>query len=103
MEKIKEVYKKYEHLDEIFSDSKKVFTPNSPFWGQIIYDLWDAIKKSLEPCIWEGKREGYFETTCGMLWEFIADGPYENNVKYCHFCGKPVKYEPYDNKNIDDD
>lgn len=28
-----------------------------------------------------------WETACGNLHEFMADGPTENNYRYCPYCG----------------
>lgn len=30
---------------------------------------------------------------CGKDWEFIYDGPNENGLKFCLYCGKPVTVE----------
>lgn len=32
-----------------------------------------------------------YRTRCGQLWSFIEGGPADNNMKFCHCCGKPVK------------
>ena len=46
---VKEVYEKYKHLDHLLSDKK--WLPKNHF-GEIILDLWQAIKE-------KGKREKY--------------------------------------------
>jgi len=45
-----EAYDKYKHLDENLSDRDLI--PES-FWGSIIFDLWSAIKESIN-----GRKEG---------------------------------------------
>lgn len=48
-------------------------------------------------CTWREDDEGVWQTECGDAFEFTTDGPEENNVKYCCYCGKwivVVKYEP---------
>jgi hypothetical protein len=32
-----------------------------------------------------------WETDCGRKWEFMADGPVENDIKYCHGCGRSIE------------
>jgi len=34
---------------------------------------------------------GNWEGSCGVVWEFTAGGPIENEVKFCVNCGKPVQ------------
>lgn len=31
-----------------------------------------------------------WETECGDTFCFIMGGPAENNVRFCHYCGKPL-------------
>ncbi len=45
MDKIIEVYQKYEHLDKLLSD--KDWLPKT-IQGKVIYDLWGAIKYTVE-------------------------------------------------------
>jgi hypothetical protein len=33
----------------------------------------------------------YWSTSCDNAWYFIDGTPEENRVKYCPFCGKPIK------------
>lgn len=42
---LKEAFEKYKHLDENLSDRDLV--PES-FWGSILYDLWSAVKDSID-------------------------------------------------------
>ena len=39
-----------------------------------------------------------WETDCGRKWEFMADGPVENDIKYCHGCGKPIELSAPDGR-----
>ena len=32
-----------------------------------------------------------WETDCGRKWEFMNDGPVENDIKYCHGCGRSIE------------
>ena len=52
-----EVWEKYKHLDSNLSDRDLV--PES-FWGSIIFDLWGAIKETLN------KRDQKYEKVSPM-------------------------------------
>jgi hypothetical protein len=41
-----------------------------------------------------GEMSGTYASACGELWSFIDGGPTENNVRFCHGCGKPVDVAP---------
>ena len=34
---------------------------------------------------------GTYESACGDTWSFVEGGPVENNVRFCHWCGKRVE------------
>ena len=36
---------------------------------------------------------------CEMLWQFEADGPYENLWEYCPYCGRKIQYD----QGVDED
>lgn len=46
-------------------------------------------------CIWTHQDDedmpGTYASACGELWSFIDGGVAENNVRFCHGCGKPVE------------
>jgi DNA-directed RNA polymerase subunit RPC12/RpoP len=44
-------------------------------------------------CLWKEDLDGPWETACGGAWEFIDDGPEENNCIYCPHCGKRIMVE----------
>jgi hypothetical protein len=49
-----------------------------------------------EECLWVEDADGLWETQCKAVWEFMADGPEENGVKFCPCCGRlvhAVRYE----------
>jgi len=35
--------------------------------------------------------DDYYSTDCGNAWQFISGTVQENNIKYCPYCGKPIK------------
>lgn len=48
-----------------------------------------------DTCTWAEDWEGVWRTTCDNAFEFMVDGPTENGVKFCCYCGKPVDVKPY--------
>jgi len=54
-------------------------------------------------CLWKEDLDGPWETACGGAWEFIDDGPKENNCIYCPHCGKRIVIERQEVENDDDD
>jgi hypothetical protein len=49
-----------------------------------------------EVCFWEADEpdSDMFRTTCGEYFVLNECGPKENGMKFCCFCGKPIKEEP---------
>jgi hypothetical protein len=44
------------------------------------------------PCRWRQDADsGSWDTDCGGKFEFIDDGPAENKMRFCPYCGKPLK------------
>ena len=35
--------------------------------------------------------DGYWDTSCGKAWRFDDGGPKENNMNFCHCCGKTLR------------
>ena len=52
-----------------------------------------AGKKVPETCAWTPMDDdtGSWDSACGQAWSFIDGTPAENNVRFCHGCGKPVE------------
>lgn len=42
-------------------------------------------------CGWQPDEYGYWDTDCGRTFCFEADGPNENEFRYCCYCGKVLK------------
>lgn len=43
-------------------------------------------------CEWtHNDDDGYWDTSCGKAWRFDDGGPKENNMNFCHCCGKPLR------------
>jgi hypothetical protein len=47
-----------------------------------------------ETCTWKQDVNGDYDTDCGDMFTFIDSGPKENHMKFCCYCGKPIKEEP---------
>lgn len=41
-------------------------------------------------CEWTVNDDGAFETACGNVFEFTADGPAQNGFKFCPYCGSQL-------------
>ena len=43
-------------------------------------------------CEWAlNDDDGYWDTSCGKAWRFDDGGPKENNMNFCHCCGKTLR------------
>jgi len=43
-------------------------------------------------CEWtHNAADGYWDTSCGKAWRFDDGGPKENNMNFCHCCGKTLR------------
>ena len=43
-------------------------------------------------CEWtHNDDDGYWATSCGKAWRFDDGGPKENNMNFCHCCGKTLR------------
>src|SRR5690606_3775335 len=46
----------------------------------------------LASCTWtQDADDGFWYTECGNAYEFMEDGPEENNHKFCPYCGGQIK------------
>ena len=48
-------------------------------------------------CLWEPEDDpdvSWWNTSCGQAWSFTTDGPKENGMNFCHYCGKPLRLNP---------
>ncbi len=52
----------------------------------------DGGVKNAVGCKWEPESEECetYETSCGNLFQFFADGPKENGFTHCPYCGKEL-------------
>lgn len=70
--------------------------------------LWNTRARPEQPtCNWASDPNGFWRTQCGGSWAFTNDGdPRENNMKFCHNCGreiatgKEVQEQPTDTERL---
>lgn len=54
-------------------------------------DLADKIKIRINQCKWTyDSNNGLYETSCDKSFIIIDGYPFENDMKYCCYCGKPI-------------
>lgn len=56
----------------------------------------DKQQDPMKYCEWAQADDDsdVWETTCGHAFCFNDDGPIENCLRYCGYCGWPLKAEP---------
>ena len=52
-----------------------------------IDDVVIAMLSNLPPCTWTQNSDSFWETSCGNAFEFTVDGPAENSMRFCCYCG----------------
>ena len=43
-----------------------------------------------DSCQWKEDADGIWQTDCGNAFEFTADGPTENEFRFCPYCGGKI-------------
>ena len=46
-------------------------------------------------CTWEEDCEGYWNTACDNMFTLEEGTPEENQMKFCCYCGRPLKQRRY--------
>lgn len=54
-----------------------------------------AAPRPVPTCDWQEDADGIWETSCGEAWVCTDGTPAENNMKFCHSCGKHLKEHRY--------
>ena len=59
-------------------------------------------------CRWTACRpnydeDGVWETDCGEAFQFVEDGPAENNMKFCCYCGGELVEVPHQESEARDE
>lgn len=61
-------------------------------WSAVAREV-RRMKRDRGVCVWRKEDDEWNSWTsdCDQTWCFEEGTPKENNVRYCHFCGKRVK------------
>ncbi len=51
----------------------------------------DALSRPTEGCTWIDDEDGPWRTGCGQAFEFLTDGPRENGMRFCCYCGGALR------------
>ena len=88
--------------------------PHEPIWreamGEVLglrlrVESLEQLRKMRElpqygnSCQWKEDEDGIWRSDCGNLFEFMADGPTENEFRFCPYCGANISiYEEKQNE-----
>lgn len=50
-------------------------------------------KPTVPHCRWAPDDDGIYQTDCGQSFCFIDDGPVENKMQFCCYCGAALRAE----------
>ena len=90
-------------LDKLRIEAQK--EPHEPIWreamGEVLglrlrVESLEQLRKMRElpqhddSCQWKEDGDGIWNTGCGHLFEFTADGPTENQFRFCPYCGGKI-------------
>jgi len=60
--------------------------------GIVLKRAKEGERTEREKCTWtEDETHGCWTRSCGGAWVFYTGGPTENKMKFCYFCGKPIR------------
>lgn len=48
------------------------------------------------PCIWrlDDQDQGVWESSCGNAFSIVYGSPVQNDMRFCPYCGHPMKEQP---------
>ena len=60
--------------------------------GIPLYTAPQPVEREPLTCEWTHNDDDvYWDTSCGKAWRFDDGGPKENNMNFCHCCGKTLR------------
>ena len=64
---------------------------------------YESAEPEEETCQWQEDDGGLWSCSkCDIAWQFMNDGPKENDVRYCPKCGKRIdEVSPYESEEVD--
>ena len=78
-----------------FSGAGDVWVEGEVAFARAVLAKWGTPQPVVrEPltCEWShNDDDGYWDTSCGKAWRFDDGGPKENNMNFCHCCGKTLR------------
>lgn len=86
-----------EHLKAFaqFTGAGDVWVEGEVAFARAVLAKWGTPQPVVrEPltCEWtHNDDDGYWDTSCGKAWRFDDGGPKENNMNFCHCCGKTLR------------
>ena len=86
-----------EHLKAFaqFTGAGDVWVEGEVAFARAVLAKWGSPQPvAREPltCEWtHNDDDGYWDTSCGKAWRFDDGGPKENNMNFCHCCGKTLR------------
>lgn len=100
-------------LEEVRDWLRDPYNFNAPTFNELA----DAIDTHLKECAREGSVPeakvcswhqcdddgGSWDTGCGHMFQFTADGPEENNFTHCCFCGGTLDEHPWTGEEAEDE
>jgi hypothetical protein len=48
-----------------------------------------------ETCLWTSDEDGIWTASCKQDWLFEEGSPRDNKMRFCHFCGRPLRQRSY--------
>ena len=96
-----------EHLKAFaqFTGAGDVWVEGEVAFARAVLAKWGTpqpVVRELLTCEWtHNDDDGYWDTSCGKAWRFDDGGPKENNMNFCHCCGKTLRIKGKEAVNAD--
>lgn len=74
------------------------------YWGRA--RAWHAFREWCGPsraCVWTQSEYNLWETDCNGAFEVNDGGPYDNDMRFCCYCGGALIERPYEDAEDDSD
>lgn len=66
----------------------------NPQWMTMTMPQAEVLREQLagiERCVWIQQEDGWWKACEDNAFEFTNDGPVENKIKFCPYCGRKIK------------
>lgn len=61
------------------------------------------MSADVKQCEWKEDEDGNWSTSCDQIMVFEYAKPFEQGYKFCHHCGKPIKFIEYTAPKMEDE